>query len=235
MYMFTQWVAAAPLKAALALLAVLVAARTGVFIHSIRAYREKTKADRCLAPRTFLSLPAGSAPVRRLEFFKINDEVMGGRSTSSVTAKGGDVTFSGVINTNGGGFASFRTLGARSAGSDDEAPLGLPAECATVEVAATGDGRRYKVTLHVADSWAMSLPVWGADFVTRGGRQTFRLPLRSFVPTRQGRVVKAPPLSAAAVTGVGFSLSLYTADGKPNKEFGDGPFELTVHGVEIKR
>ena len=142
---------------------------------------------------------------------------------------------SGVINTNGGGFASFRTLGARSAGSDDEAPLGLPAECATVEVAATGDGRRYKVTLHVADSWAMSLPVWGADFVTRGRRQTFRLPLRSFVPTRQGRVVKAPPLSPAAVTGVGFSLSLYTADGKPNKEFGDGPFELTVHGVEIKR
>ena len=141
--MLTQWVAAAPLKAALALLAVLVAARTGVFIHSIRAYREKTKADRCLAPRTFLSLPAGSAPVRRLEFFKINDEVMGGRSTSSVTAKGGDVTFSGVINTNGGGFASFRTLGARSAGSDDEAPLGLPAECATVEVAATGDGRAY--------------------------------------------------------------------------------------------
>ena len=126
--MLTQWVAAAPLKAALALLAVLVAARTGVFIHSIRAYREKTKADRCLAPRTFLSLPAGSAPVRRLEFFKINDEVMGGRSTSSVTAKGGDVTFSGVINTNGGGFASFRTLGARSAGSDDEAPLGLPAD-----------------------------------------------------------------------------------------------------------
>ena len=43
---------------------------------------------------------------------------------------------------------------------------------------------------------------------------------------------KGVALDASKMTGIGFSLSLYTADGKPNPQFGDGPFRLEVHGVK---
>ena len=67
--------------------------------------------------------------------------------------------------------------------------------------------------------------------MTEKKRTTHRLRLSDFIPSSQGRVVKGVTLDAAKVTGIGFSLSLYTADGKPNPKFGDGPFRLEVHGV----
>ena len=82
----------------------------------------------------------------------------------------------------GGGFCSCRTLG-------DDAPLGLPAAMSALLVDATGDGQRHKLTLHTADSWAMSVPTWAADFIP-GKRTTHRLPLASFVPSIRGRVLK---------------------------------------------
>ena len=45
--------------------------------------------------------------------------------------------------------------------------------------------------------------------------------------------VASAALDPVEVTGLGFGLSLYTADGKPNTNFGDGPFKLVVHGVEV--
>ena len=51
------------------------------FMHSIMTYRERTKAETFAATDKFLHLGAGgfSAP---LHFFRINDEVMGGRSSA---------------------------------------------------------------------------------------------------------------------------------------------------------
>ena len=54
-------------------------------------------------------------------------------------------------DSTGGGFCACRTLG-------DDAPLGLPAAMSALLVDATGDGQRHKLTLHTADSWAMSVP-----------------------------------------------------------------------------
>ena len=85
-------------------------------------------------------------------------------------------------DSTGGGFCSCRTLG-------DDAPLGLPAAMSALLVDATGDGQRHKLTLHTADSWAMSVPTWAADFIP-GKRTTHRLPLASFVPSIRGRVLK---------------------------------------------
>mmetsp|Transcript_115412 Transcript_115412/g.359475 ORF Transcript_115412/g.359475 Transcript_115412/m.359475 type:complete len:156 (-) Transcript_115412:63-530(-) len=154
---------------------------------------------------------------------------MGGRSASAVTSSrdGGFLEFTGVINTAGGGFASCRTL-------NDELPLGIPPSAQALEVTASGDGRQYKVMLHTADSWAMR-PVWAHDFLTEAGvRKTWRLPLADFVPTQQGRRLKAPAqLDVASVTGVGLGHSLYTADGRPNEHFGDGPFRLTVERLSF--
>jgi hypothetical protein len=83
------------------------------------------------APPGFLALPQ----YRPLQLFRINDGVMGGRSSSQLAVgAGGDVIFTGTIDTNGGGFASFRTLG-------DDCPLGLPPHCAALIVDASGDGQ----------------------------------------------------------------------------------------------
>ncbi len=197
------------------------------FVTNMITYRERTKADTIAAPPDFLRL--GSGPSRPLTFFRINDEVMGGRSTSVLRrGEGGGVAFTGEINTNGGGFASFRTLG------DDE-PLGLTPKTRSLLVDATGDGQLHKAMLHTTDSWNMRTPSWSQDFVAHEKRTTHRLPLRDFLPSRQGRLVSgSPPLDPAEVTGIGFSLSLYTADGKPNPRFGPGPFQLHVHGVRVE-
>jgi hypothetical protein len=151
---------------------------------------------------------------------------MGGRSTSSLAVDGKTLVFSGEINTNGGGFASFRSLG-------DEEPIGLPSSVHALIVDATGDGQRYKLVCHTADSWAMGVPSWSQDFVPTK-RALHTLPLSGFIPSKQGRVVSSlPPLDPSKVTGVGFALSLYTADGKPNEQFASGPFRLQVHGIQV--
>uniref|UniRef100_A0A7S3AS24 NADH:ubiquinone oxidoreductase intermediate-associated protein 30 domain-containing protein n=1 Tax=Haptolina ericina TaxID=156174 RepID=A0A7S3AS24_9EUKA len=188
-------------------------------------FKTRAKSDTLQAPSSFLRLP--HVRVRPLQLFRINDGVMGGRSTSTVAAnRDGSVEFEGTINTNGGGFASFRTLG-------DEAPLGFSRNSVALVVDASGDGQSYKASLHTADSWSMSVPSWGHDFQA-GARRKHRLPLKGFLPSRQGRLIATPPLDPAEVTGVGFALSLYTADGKPNPKFGDGPFRLTIHSIEVE-
>ena len=57
----------------------------------------------------------------------------------------------------------------------------------------------------------------------------------NLVPSKQGRVARGVQLNGAEITGIGFSLSLYSADGKPNPSFGAGPFRLHVHGVREVR
>ena len=97
-------------------------------VSQIKAYKEGTKAVNVTLPADFLALQGGflgggAAIGRPLTFFRINDEVMGGKSTSSLAVSGRTLEFSGEINTNGGGFCSCRTLG-------DDAPLGrAPREC----------------------------------------------------------------------------------------------------------
>lgn len=203
------------------------------FLQGIRAYRERTKSETCVVPALhFLQLLDTSrfGQEDELKFFRINDEVMGGRSISSMDYSPADgLLFSGEINTNGGGFASCRTLG-------DDVPLGLSnGTQSALIVDATGDGQLHKVMLYTADSWQMSTPSWAHDFLAAKKRSTYRLPLSAFVPSKQGRVARGVQLNGAEITGIGFSLSLYSADGKPNPSFGAGPFRLHVHGVREVR
>jgi hypothetical protein len=205
------------------------------FLHQIKSYQEGTKTINVAVPAAFLATKGGllgfgssAVSAKPLVFFRINDEVMGGQSTSTLAVEGQTLVFSGTINTNGGGFCSCRTLG------DDE-PLGLPAGTEALLVEATGDGQRHKLTLHTADSWSMSVPTWSCDFQPGASRTVHRLALSEFVPTKQGRVMAGlPPLDPTAVTGLGFSLSLYTAGGEPNPQFGPGPFRLAVHSVRVE-
>lgn len=85
------------------------------FLQGIRLYREKTKSETVTVPaKQFLRLLDPSSGSRdEYQFFRINDEVMGGRSVSELSFSSGSgegLLFKGEINTNGGGFASCRTL-----------------------------------------------------------------------------------------------------------------------------
>jgi hypothetical protein len=199
----------------------------GLFIQRVRGYRDSVKAKAKLANGFVL---AGAKRTEALKWFVIDDQVMGGKSSSAITpANNGFIEFAGVINTNGGGFSSCRTLG------DDE-PLGFPSDSRFIEVKATADSWQYKLTLHTADSWQMSVPAWTHDFRadSAGKQQTWRLRFKDFVPSKQGQPVTGVKLDPSKITGVGINLSLYTMDGKPNPHFGDGPFKITLESLSVQ-
>ncbi|MDX1676118.1 MAG: CIA30 family protein, partial [Longimicrobiales bacterium] len=90
--------------------------------------------------RVLVDFRAGLPDDRRI----VNDGVMGGRSTSSLTRDdGGHAVFEGRISLeNNGGFASFRTTVGQGAMAGAERFL----------VRVRGDGRRYQLRLRPGQS-----------------------------------------------------------------------------------
>jgi hypothetical protein len=142
----------------------------------------------------------------------VNDDVMGGVSTSSLRLTNGAAIFQGEVSMkNNGGFASVRSLPARHD----------LAGCDTFVIRVRGDGRRYKFTART--DWSFDSAIYQTVFTTKKGEWAeHRLPLKQFVPTFRGRVLSGePPLDAAKVTSVGFLI----ADQQ------DGPFRLEIAWV----
>ena len=76
---------------------------------------------------------------KALQWYKVNDVVMGGHSTSTLEAtEEGGLRFSGVISTQDGGFASCSTL---------EQPLALPPTTTGFEMTVTGNWEMYKFSV----------------------------------------------------------------------------------------
>lgn len=144
----------------------------------------------------------------------VNDDVMGGVSTSRFELTNGVAVFSGTVSLeNNGGFASVRTLPARfDLGDTSEFLLRV-----------RGDGRRYKFTART-DARSDG-PLYQVVFTTHKDEwQEVRLPLKDFVPTFRGRtLIGEPPLSAAKVSSVGFLISDQQA----------GPFRLEIAWIMI--
>ena len=147
----------------------------------------------------------------------VNDDVMGGLSTSQVrVTTDGTVVFAGTVSLeNNGGFASVRTVPARHD----------LAGCDAFVVRVRGDGRRYKFTVRTGSGFDSA--IYQAAFMTQAGEwEEHRLAFRDFVPTFRGRVVSGePPLDPAKVTSVGFLISDKQA----------GPFRLETAWVEAHR
>jgi hypothetical protein len=142
----------------------------------------------------------------------VNDDVMGGMSTSSFRLTNGVAVFQGEVSlANNGGFASVRSLPDRHdlAGGD------------TFVIRVRGDGRRYKFTARTDRSFDGA--IYQIAFSTKSGEwEEHRLPMKKFVPTFRGRVLSSePPLDPARVTSVGFLI----ADQQ------DGPFRLEIAWV----
>ena len=144
----------------------------------------------------------------------VNDDVMGGVSTSSFRLTNGVALFQGKVSLeNNGGFASARSLPAHHdlAGGD------------SFVIRVRGDGRRYKFTARMDPSFDSA--IYQCVFMTKKGEwEEHRLPFKQFVATFRGRVLSSePPLEAAKVISVGFLIS--------DKQ--DGPFQLEVAWIKV--
>jgi NADH dehydrogenase [ubiquinone] 1 alpha subcomplex assembly factor 1 len=128
----------------------------------------------------------------------VNDDVMGGVSTSSFRITNGVAVFRGEVSLeNNGGFASVRSLPARHDLSATDSFV----------IRVRGDGRRYKFTARMDQSFDSA--IYQCAFTTKQGEwEEHRLPLKNFVASFRGRVlVEEPPLNPAKVTSVGFLIS----------------------------
>ncbi len=142
----------------------------------------------------------------------VNDDVMGGVSTSRLHLTDGVAVFQGVVSLeHNGGFASVRSLPARHD----------LAGCDAFVIRVRGDGRSYRFTARMAQNFDSTL--YQTTFTPKQGEwEEHRLVLRQFVPTFRGRVLSGEaPLDPAKVASVGFLI----ADKQP------GPFRLEIGWV----
>ena len=131
---------------------------------------------------------------RSLDWRVINDNVMGGRSLGDITRAGEFLSFSGSLNTNGGGFASIR-VPARTVLED---------EAAGVRLRVRGDGRDYTFRLRPKNS---RISYW-SQFATKDGEWLeVALPFTSFWPNWRGRRLNAPVITAAQVAELGLMIN----------------------------
>ena len=144
----------------------------------------------------------------------VNDDVMGGVSTSSFRLTNGVALFHGKVSLeNNGGFASARSLPAHH-----DLAIGD-----SFVIRVRGDGRRYKFTARTDPSFDSA--IYQCGFTTKKDKwEEHHLPFRQFVATFRGRVLSSePPLEAARITSVGFLIS--------DKQ--DGPFQLEVAWIKV--
>lgn len=171
---------------------------------------------------TGTAFATGTAALGGHRFVVVNDNIMGGRSTSQVEGAGDALRFTGLINTNGGGFASCRT------------EARVPAGAKHVKLRVRGDGKLYKFTLRDG----LGGPTFQHDFRTSAGSgecEEFVLPFASFLPSVMGRKpAYSVPLDLAQMSQAGFMLSLKTSRGEPNPAFGEGVFPFALVVEEMK-
>ncbi|MGI9201914.1 MAG: CIA30 family protein [Woeseiaceae bacterium] len=147
-----------------------------------------------------------------LDWFVVNDNVMGGRSEGDFKIEEGQLYFGGSTNTRGGGFSSIRTE-----------PLQLDlSSYQGVRLKVLGDGRRYTWRITTEARWRGRRVSYWAEFDTQQGEwSTVDIPFSSFIPQFRGVRLDGPDVDPAQITGMG--LMIY--DKK------DGPFELRLASV----
>lgn len=176
------------------------------------------------AERTANAEPAGrtvglvdlSDPSQIAAWTTVNDPVMGGKSTSSVTFGGGGLVFSGNISLeNNGGFASARSpqdpaIGQRATGAK------------SLRVNARGDGKTYVLKVGTAGQpWS-----YIQRFATQAGVQRiYDLPVEGFQAV--GMFLDPAPNAPQTLDPSSISqVSVYILDKQ------QGPFELTISAID---
>jgi NADH dehydrogenase [ubiquinone] 1 alpha subcomplex assembly factor 1 len=157
-----------------------------------------------------------SAPESVASWHPVNDNVMGGVSTSRFSHDpAGYAVFSGHVSfENNGGFASVRC---------DPQELGSKGAVAYL-LEVQGDGKRYKLNLRTDNRFdGVNYQAWFQP--PAGEWVSIRLALTAFQPSWRGRMVPdAPPLDPAEVRQVGLMI----ADRQ------EGPFALAVRAITVE-
>ncbi len=147
----------------------------------------------------------------------VNDDVMGGRSSGGSLVADGQLIFSGLINTRGGGFSSVRRAMTPGALEDAEA----------IVLSLKPDGRSYRLIART-NARFLGRPVSYQAPVPQGRAgewSTVRVPVSEFSPSVFGRRVPASRFSPAEVSELGFII----ADKR------DGEFTLQVRSIGVAR
>ena len=140
------------------------------------------------------------------------DGVMGGRSTGSFEVEDGKMVFTGVLNTNGGGFSSVRRPG-------KDLQLGQDGEVG-VRLRVRADGRKYTLRLRQPTERRRFAASYRTQFETQKGAewQDVYVPYSALRPTWRGRNLDLPPVDPTKVDELGLSI-----DDKI-----DGPFRIEI-------
>ncbi len=151
-----------------------------------------------------------------LEWFVVNDDVMGGMSSGGFELNDGYLVFSGSTNTLGGGFSSIRSRG----------PQMDLSEFSGIRLRVRGDGRQYSWQLRTNARYrGRELGFWNEFETTAGQWREIDLPFADFVPKFRGNKLDVAPPDPAHIRGLGLMIS----DGK------DGPFAIAVDAVQAYR
>ena len=144
----------------------------------------------------------------------VNDGVMGGLSSGGPEFDNGRMVFSGVLNTNGGGFSSIRR-------SIDPGSLeGVPGILMRVKP----DNRNYRITLRT-------------DATDRGQKISFQAPIPATAPGSWADVFVSfdtisPSVFGRLVHGVEFDETAATSVGIIIADKKNGPFRLEIDSIE---
>lgn len=134
---------------------------------------------------------------QQLQWQVFNDDVMGGQSQSHFSSVGETLAFGGFVNTDGGGFASIRTI--------PQTFINEPSiqSIVGIGIEVKGDGQRYQFGLQTD----VGLNYW-VDFTSQADWQKLTFNLADFVAKRRGRVVTdAPALNPSDLTGFNVMIS----------------------------
>ena len=147
----------------------------------------------------------------------VNDDVMGGRSLGGSVIEAGQLLFTGVINTNGGGFSSVRR----------EMEPGALDEARTIILSVKSDGRAYRLIAQTDARFRGRYVSYQAPIPTSpvGEWSDVRIAFSDFVPSVFGRIVPASEFSPAKVTQLGFIIA----------DDVDGDFALSVSLISTER
>ncbi|MEM0986854.1 MAG: CIA30 family protein [Pseudomonadota bacterium] len=143
----------------------------------------------------------------------VNDGVMGGKSSGGPAWSGDHMTFSGIINTDGGGFSSIR------------APMapGSLADASTLKLRVKTDGRAFRLMFRTnVKRWGMRVSFQAPIPAGSPGEWTdVEIPLTGLESSFHGRPVDAD-FDKSDVRSIGIII----ADGQ------DGPFEMSIASID---
>jgi len=146
----------------------------------------------------------------------VNDDVMGGRSQGGSVLEEGQLLFTGLINTRGGGFSSVRRQ------MDPGALAGAQAVILSVK----SDGRAYRLIAQTDARFSGRYVSYQAPVPAsqKGEWSDVRVAFSDFVPTVFGRNVPASEFSPGEVSELNFIIA----------DDVDGDFALSVRSISIE-